>query len=297
MVGCSGGSIATDWAAELASASAPELDLVGAAMGGVPVDDAHNLADINGSPDWSGVIPAILLGVARAFGVPLAPYLSSSGAQVIAQVHDGCIKSVVGHSPGLSIQSLLDPRHADLLGVPVFASIVNELIMGTDGTPRRPILLADGDSDGTGDGVMVAADVEALAHRCCAAGLPVTFLDERGLDHPEAAVPFELAAFPTIEGWLAGLPSVNGCGAVGTGALTLAGFAPGRDPVGLTDFPSTGQSFSVALASGSQASASTRWPAAWAWHCTSASGSTAAEHGARQPAGPPVALSARARAR
>jgi hypothetical protein len=308
MVGYSGGSIATDWAAELAPAYAPGLDLVGAAMGGVPVDYAHNLAYINGSPDWSGVIPAILVGVARAFGVPLAPYLSSYGAKVIAQVQDGCINSFVGNYPGLTIQSLLKPQYQDFLQVPVFASIVNELIMGTDGTPRLPILLANGNSDGTGDGVMVAADVEALAHRDCAAGLPVTFLEERGLDHTEAAVPFELAAFPTIEGWLAGLPPVNGCGAVGTGnaltplpagtvppappvgsvrsadlttvaergqgqvvaeglrrgvaatlegtgALTLADFAPDRDPVGPTDFPSTGQFFSVALASGSQASA------------------------------------------
>lgn len=308
LVGYSGGAIATQWAAELAPSYAPRLDLVGAAAGGVPVDYAHNLTSINGSQDWSGVIPAVLLGVARAFHVQLAPYLSAYGRSVIDQVSQGCINSFVGNYPGLTIQMLLKPQYQDFLRVPVFASIVNQLTMGTEGTPRIPLFLANGNSDGTGDGVMVAADVEALAHQYCQAGLPVTFVEERGLDHTEAAVPFEVVAFPTIQGWLAGLPPVDGCAAIGpgnslaplaagthpptppagsvaaatlttvvpggegqvvdegrqsgvaaslrgVGALTLARFSPGQDPVGPLDFPTTGQLFSVALAPASHASA------------------------------------------
>ncbi len=50
MVGYSGGSIATEFASELAPKYAPELNIVGVAEGGIPVDFAHNLTYINGSP-------------------------------------------------------------------------------------------------------------------------------------------------------------------------------------------------------------------------------------------------------
>ncbi|MDA8072720.1 MAG: lipase [Actinomycetota bacterium] len=233
MIGYSGGSIATQWAAEMAPAYAPHLDIVGAAAGGVPVDYAHNLTYINGSADWSGVIPAILLGVSRAFGVDLGQYLSAYGRKVVSQVSGGCINTFVGNYPGLTIQKLLAPKYQDFLKVPVFASILNELTMGSDGTPRVPLLFANGNADGTGDGVMVAADVEGLAHLYCTRGLSVRFDEYKGLDHDEAAVPFEVTAFPVISGWLAGADAPSGCGAIGTGnALTPlgAGTAPPAAP-------------------------------------------------------------------
>ena len=51
MVGYSGGSIATEWAAELAPSYAPDVNrrLVGAAAGGVPTDLPHNLEYADGS--------------------------------------------------------------------------------------------------------------------------------------------------------------------------------------------------------------------------------------------------------
>ncbi len=54
MLGYSGGAIATEWAAELAPAYAPDLDrrLIGAAMGGVLVHPARNLLYVEGSYFW-----------------------------------------------------------------------------------------------------------------------------------------------------------------------------------------------------------------------------------------------------
>lgn len=239
MIGYSGGSIATQWAAEMAPAYAPELDIVGAAAGGVPVDYAHNLAYINGSPDWSGVIPAILVGMSRAFHVDLDKYLSAYGRKVAEQVSGGCINSFVGNYPGLTIQKLLKPRYQNFLSVPIFASIVNEVIMGSDGTPRIPMFMANGNADGTGDDVMVAADVEALSHLYCERGLSVQFDEYKGLDHEEAAVPFELEAFPLLTGWLNGLKAPSGCKLIGTGnslAPLKAGTAPPPSPSGAATY-------------------------------------------------------------
>jgi Secretory lipase len=51
LIGYSGGAIATGWAAELASSYAPDISsrIVGATMGGVLVDPAHNLHYVDGS--------------------------------------------------------------------------------------------------------------------------------------------------------------------------------------------------------------------------------------------------------
>ena len=223
MVGYSGGSIATEWASELAPNYAPGLHIVGVAEGGIPVDYAHNLTYVNGDTDgWAGVIPAVLVGTSRAFGVNLTPYLSAYGQQVTSQVADQCINNFAGNYPGLTIQQLLKPQYQDFLANPTFASIVNEEIMGTaPGHPTGPLLMAVGNSDGTGDGVMVAADVEGLAHEYCQQGVAVTFDEYTNLDHEETIAPFESTALAFLQSRFAGAPAPNGCASIGTGnALT-----------------------------------------------------------------------------
>ncbi len=78
MIGYSGGAIATEWAAELAPTYAPTVNskLVGATMGGVLVDPAHNLHYVDGSLNWAGVMPMAIIGVSSAFNIDLTPYLS-----------------------------------------------------------------------------------------------------------------------------------------------------------------------------------------------------------------------------
>lgn len=248
LAGYSGGSIATEWAAELAPSYAPKLDLVATAAGGVPVDFAHNLEYINGSADWSGVIPAVLVGVARAYNIDLDQYLSAYGEKVVGQVQGGCINSFTGAYPGLTIQSLLKPQYQDFLAIPTFVDIINQLIMSTGGTPAEPMLLGVGNADGTGDGVMVAADVEALAHVYCQRGVNVNFEEYKGDSHTEAAVPFEAETEAFIRARLAGLPVPDGCASVGTGdsiaplAVPTAATTPPAAPAGGSSVPASGTS-------------------------------------------------------
>lgn len=218
MVGYSGGSIATEWAAELAPGYAPQLHIVGAAAGGVPVDFAHNLGYINGDQDWAGVIPAILDSLGGAFGVDMQPYLSAYGQQVTSQVAGQCIGSFATAYPGLTVQQLLLPQYSDPFQIPALVSILNHLIMGTSpGRPGEPLLFGVGNADGTGDGIMIAGDVEALAHEYCQRGVPVTFDVYSGLTHANAAVPFEADALAFLEGRFLGLPVPDGCGSIGQG--------------------------------------------------------------------------------
>jgi len=175
MVGYSGGSIAGEWASELAPSYAPELDLIGTAIGGIPVDLGHILSYVDGTQDWAGVIPAALVSLGRAFDVDFTPYLSPAGVTATQDVADGCILDFTKSQAGVTISDLVKPEYADFLHIPVVADILKKLTMGTAGTPRIPMLMVNGNSDGTGDGIMIAADVKGLATQYCKAGDTVQY--------------------------------------------------------------------------------------------------------------------------
>ncbi len=217
MIGYSGGSIATEFASELAPRYAPKLHIVGVAEGGVPVDFFHNLKYINGSPSWSGVIPAVLLALARAYHVNFQPYLSAYGAKVTNQVKHECINNFLGSYPGLTIQKLLKPPYHHYLKLHDLVAISDQLIMSRTGTPREPLFMGVGNADGTGDGVMVTKDVEALAHTYCRRHVSVQFSVYSGDDHTKAAIPFEGNAFKFLAQRLSGASVPNGCSSVGHG--------------------------------------------------------------------------------
>lgn len=216
--GYSGGSIAAEWASELAPGYAPELNIVGVAEGGIPIDMAHNLRYINGSADWSGVIPAVLVSLTRAFDVNLKRYVSSYGAKLARQVQDQCIGSFRGNFPGLKVQRLLKPKYRNVLKVPVFVHIMNHLIMGSvKGHPAAPLLMGVGTVDGTGDGVMIARDVMGLAHEYCTQGSQVQLNIYKNSDHTTAAIKFEPTASAFLAARFAGTPFIDGCSRIGKG--------------------------------------------------------------------------------
>jgi hypothetical protein len=217
LIGYSGGAIATEFASELAPRYAPGVNIVGVAEGGIPVDFAHNLTYVNGSADWSGVIPAVLVGVGRGFGINLRPYLSPDGTQITNTVSSQCINNFLGSYPGLTVQKLLKAKYQNFLGIPVFAKTINRLIMSRTGTPTGPLFIGVGNKDGTGDGVMIANDDEALAHTYCQRGVSVQFNTYSGQDHDNAAIPFELGALSFLTARLTGVPATNGCGSIGAG--------------------------------------------------------------------------------
>jgi hypothetical protein len=217
MIGYSGGSIPTEFASELAPTYARALDIVGVAEGGISVDLFHQLPYINGSPVWSGVLPAILVSLPRAFHLSFKRYLSAYGLKLTKQVKHECITSFVGAYPGLTVQKLLKPRYRDLLKLPSEVKLTDHLIMSRTGTPTGPLFIGVGDSDGTGDGVMVTADDEALAHTYCRRGVSVQFNVYLGDDHGAAAGPFEQGAATFLSQRLAGLPVSNGCASIGRG--------------------------------------------------------------------------------
>ncbi len=239
LMGYSGGAIASDWAAEQAPTYAPGLDIVGTAMGGIAVDLAHNLSYVNGSQEWSGAIPAALVGIARAYDINLSTYLSSYGMQVADAVGASCLESDLGTYPGLTYQQLLKPQYTNIDQIPVFVKALNDLIMGTAGTPQEPLFIGVGDADGTGDDVMIDADDEALATEYCHRGDAVQFAVYANEDHANAALLFLPSAVSWVIGRLNGVPADDDC----------ASIPPGDSLAPLSAAPSTASTASTKPAS------------------------------------------------
>ena len=250
LVGYSGGSIASEWASELAGHYAPQLNIVGVAEAGIPVHFAHNLKYINGSPVWSGIIPAVIVALSQSFGIDYAKYLSPFGLQVTTAIRNQCITDFLGKYPGLTTQKILKPQYRDFLAIPAFRAVVNKLIMGTvPGHPKGPLFMMNGNADGTGDNVMIAADVRALALQYCAQGVNVNYKEIKNQQgtHTNVAAIFEPAGLTFLTSAFAGTPPPSGCATIAKGSSLAPVSAPS----------STGSSGSGPTGSGNTGSGST----------------------------------------
>ncbi|MFG2867190.1 lipase family protein [Streptomyces sp. NPDC048338] len=232
LVGYSGGAIATNWAAALAPGYAPDVNrrLVGFAQGGLLVDPAHNLKYVDGALSWSGVIPMAVIGVSRSYDIDLRQYLSGYGLEVYEKLEHGSIVDALGRYPGLTWKKMAKPEYADPNSIPAFVEAMNRINLGSAPTPTVPGYIAQGDAGvlegtfadppgiGTGDGVMVAGDVRALARQYCATGNPaITYHQFELLSH--TGVPVVWA--PLALGWLndrfAGRTARSDCGRIPAG--------------------------------------------------------------------------------
>jgi pimeloyl-ACP methyl ester carboxylesterase len=210
LTGYSGGSIASMWAAQLQPRYAPDVDLIGVAAGGIPVDFAHNQAYIDGSSDWAGVIPANGIGLARAYGVDLARMLNATGRRILNQAQAQGVLTPTGY-PGLRFADLFKAKYKNWRRSPEYVRIFNDSILGRTGTPKVPVFMAVGDRDGIGDGVMIVKDVQQLAHTYCSRGLRVQFHVYANSDHTAAFVHFVPEANTYLQGLYAGQTAPSDC--------------------------------------------------------------------------------------
>ncbi len=231
LIGYSGGAIGTGWAAQMAPTYAPDVNtrLVGAAMGGVLVHPGHNLDYIEGSKQWAGVAPMAIVGVARAFGIDMKPYLSAYGLKVYSKLQRAPIASVIGAYPGLTWKQIAKPQYPTATSVKAFVDVANQVIMGRDGHPTIPMYIgqgANGESEGTagnkpgigpGDGVMIAGDVRALANQYCDQGVSVMYKEHSRLGHTATVPVWAQTAVPWLLKRFGGAPAPQNCGTFAPG--------------------------------------------------------------------------------
>jgi hypothetical protein len=231
LFGYSGGAIATDWAAQLAPAYAPDVNrqLVGAAEGGVFVDPAHNLRYVSGSLVWAGTVPMALIGIARGLHINITPYLSSYGLQLSNKLQNASITNVLGQYPGLTYAQLVKPQYANPASITVLVKAENKLNTGSLGSPTIPMFIGQGANGilegtpgnkpgiGPGDGVMIAGDVRTLARDFCAAGTAVDYTQYDALTHVTTFPVWTVAALTWLDSLFAGGQAPNDCSQIAPG--------------------------------------------------------------------------------
>lgn len=231
LMGYSGGAIATSWASILAPEYASDVndDLIGAAEGGVLVNPANNLYYVNGSIGWAGVGGMAALGLARAYGIDLAPYLNDLGRELLPRFKDASILNVFAQYPGMTWQSIVKPEYHDPNSVPAYLDAVNKINMGTAAVPTIPMFIAQaangvlegtqpgGANIGVGDGVMVTGDVAALANRYCDAGLAIQYDQYDTVSHFPGAALWLPGAITWINDRFNGTPAPSNCGHIAPG--------------------------------------------------------------------------------
>ncbi|MFG2019057.1 lipase family protein [Actinomadura geliboluensis] len=103
--GYSEGGAASLWGAQLASSYAPELDVVGAAAGGVPGDLKLTAKQLNGS-FFAGFLADALVGLNAAYPeMPFTELMNDKGAQAIKDVKSNCLYGTLAVFLGARVES------------------------------------------------------------------------------------------------------------------------------------------------------------------------------------------------
>ena len=191
MVGYSQGGLATGWAAQLAPAYAPELDLKGAAVGAPPADLNANVRFLDGS-QYAGLVLATAYGQDVAYPeLHLERYLNAKGRAAFANLADACVADLDSKWAG---HKLAEYTTTDLFARPDWqASLTKESLGG--GTPTVPVLLYTSKADD-----IVPYDATAqLAQTWRASGANVTLYAPDTGGHGTTG----LAMKTVTEGWVA----------------------------------------------------------------------------------------------
>lgn len=197
-------------------------------MGGVLIEPDHNLHYVEGSSTWAGVMPMAIVGIARAYGVSFAQYLSANGNAVTAAMQSDNINEAEDDYPGIIWSDIAAPAYPQPEDVPPLVTIANRLILGSAAMPRVPEFIAQGtggQQDGTapsatygaGDGVMIAGDVRSYAREVCASGDSVDYQQFTDLSHEETEVPWLAATLPWLTSRFAGVVAPQDCSTIAAG--------------------------------------------------------------------------------
>lgn len=204
--GYSGGSIATEWAAELHPAYAPDLtNFQGAAAGGLIANLTNVILTINGGP-FCGLGFAGMQGLSNAYPeVAVAINASFVSSEKEADFRDIGGKCLV---PALAAGALhnFNTYFTDFEGLvrdDVVQTVLNETAqMGHTGVPTMPMYIYKA----TGDEVSPTADTDYVVEALCAKGATIEYKKNVVGEHSTEDILGSGGALAWIEDRLAGEP-------------------------------------------------------------------------------------------
>ncbi|SNS40282.1 lipase family protein [Rhodococcoides kyotonense] len=209
ITGYSGGAIASGWAAQLAPSYAPDVNLVGTAFGGAPIDYRILLRSMNGSNAASTLFLSAAMGVAREYP-EMFQLMNANGLRLTQIAKDMCIYLLApgGLVAPIPVQALSDIPDVDR--TPIAEAIIADTRMGGDLAPTTPVFIYQGQQEFW----IPREGAETLYDEWCAHGANVR-LEEYVGEHLVVA----LSGLPGSHAWiddrLAGKPAPEGCSSFG----------------------------------------------------------------------------------
>ncbi len=206
MMGYSGGGQATAWASELAASYAPELNIVGAAQGGVAADFGQVMKSMDGQL-FAGIALAAFVGISQ--GYPEAEfdkYLNNKGRATLKYIKkkQSCIMDFALAYPFVKIRSLTTVP--DLLSIPTIKAAADDLALGKS-PPSMPMFMYH----------TVLDQMEAypamlkLVKKYCSEGVKVQFVTGYKEEHAMQAFSMPFKAQAWMADRFAHKPMITNC--------------------------------------------------------------------------------------
>ncbi|PMD33150.1 secretory lipase-like protein 1 precursor [Hyaloscypha variabilis F] len=209
MWGYSGGSLASEWAAELQPSYAPELDFKGVALGGLVPNVTSILLTINKSL-FAGLVPPGILGLGNAYPeleAYLNEHLINSTASTFRKSLSQCLAEDITTYAGQDMFSYFDDGEATLLS-PIPQGVLQATgLMGTHGTPQMPVYAYKA----IGDEISPIADTDALITKLCAQGANIQYVRDVLGEHASEGITGSGDAFGFLVDRFNGVPVTPGC--------------------------------------------------------------------------------------
>lgn len=193
--GYSGGGLATAWAAEVAPTYAPELDIVGAALGSPVGNPASVFLRLNNTR-FAGLPFMFVAGLCRAYPeiqALLDRHWTPEGTEAFTRLARMTTLSATLAFRGRDLEDLLDIPLADLLAQPQMVRVLADIQLG-GAAPSTPVLV----TQAVHDQLIAAEEIDELVEAYVEGGAHVTYLRDRLSEH----VSMHPLAAPTTLDWL-----------------------------------------------------------------------------------------------
>jgi hypothetical protein len=205
--GYSGGALATGWAAEVQPTYAPELKIIGAALGGTPADLNATVHAVNGGL-FAGLIPSGFLGLSQAYPEVdhyIQSHLLPTKMHAFNRASKQCLLQDILQFAFNNMWSYFDIRER-IFDDPVVIRALNENKMGKY-QPKIPLFMYHAMLDE----VVPYGVTKALADKYCKMGSDVEFVTDVLSEHAVLMI----TGAPSAIVWLAnrfnGIPAQKGC--------------------------------------------------------------------------------------
>ncbi|MEU8898733.1 lipase family protein [Nocardia sp. NPDC048505] len=209
MLGYSGGGMATAWAAALHREYAPELRLVGAAEGGVPMN-LVKMIEVLGYQRHPvfGLALAAAIGLEREYPrlLPISEHMNPAGLALRARIANSCTNEILAAGAGRGVMDVA--TSTSLIADPGARQVVeaNSLEL-YDGTPLAPVY----EWHSPQDALIPVDSIDSTMDRYCAAGTRVLSELYPSPDHLSTAVLGAPAALAWLDARFRGEPAPSNC--------------------------------------------------------------------------------------